>query len=460
MTAAQKTDIQESQARDRKRGGVPLHVLNAVMVVIAAVIAALFLWGVHVTHTAYTELEEASQNYIECESAVSDMKAGSNYLTIQVRTFVVTQDLDYLHNYFWEADENRRRERAVETLEELQGNETSESLKAALEESVDLMQTEYYAMRLVAEAAGYDAEIADHLADYPLSAEDAALSPEDKIARAQDLVFGDAYMNHVDRIEGNVAQCKDTLLAKIDAVQQESQSTLNNNLVRQRVLAVLLIVAIVAMAVSVLVLVLMPLRTFNARIRENKPLPSTGTAELQELSASYNAMYDETMQSYDVLRQKAEHDPLTGLYNRSVFERLLETHASDHYAIMIVDADYFKSINDTLGHDVGDAALRKIAGQLSKAFRTTDYPCRIGGDEFAVFMTEMTEELRYVVTAKVESIRTGLADTSDGLPALTVSIGIAFSDGVLTGEQVFKRADQALFKVKEAGRNGFGFFEG
>ena len=73
-------------------------------------------------------------------------------------------------------------------------------------------------------------------------------------------------------------------------------------------------------------------------------------------------------------------------------------------------------------------------------------------------MSDIDEELGYVVETKARRLLEGLLDTSDGLPALTLSIGIAFNDGTLSGEQVFKHADQALYKVKEAGRNGFRFY--
>ena len=109
---------------------------------------------------------------------------------------------------------------------------------------------------------------------------------------------------------------------------------------------------------------------------------------------------------------------------------------------------------------MGDAVLKKISSQLSQTFRATDYPCRIGGDEFAVVMTEMNESLKHVVSSKIATVVEGLADTSDGLPPMTLSIGVAFNDGTLSGDQIFKNADSALYLAKEAGRNGYRFYEG
>lgn len=439
--------------------GVRIRVLNVVMVVLAAIVSLLFLQAVQQTYETYSRFEDASVSYIQCESAASDMKEGSNYLTIQVRSFVITQNMEYLENYFWEADVNMRRQRAVETLKGLQ-NEESAFLEASLKDSLELMDIEYYAMKLVTEACGYDvAAIAKPVDQVVLSSDDEALSDSEKIARATDLVFGSEYMGYVERIEGNVIECKDALIEDIDLIQEESASTLHDLLRRKQILTVLLFVVIVAIIASNAVLVIWPLREYSLRIRKNEALPETGARELRYLAHAYNTMYEENVKNHDALRRKAEHDHLTGLYNRSVFEQLIEAYDGDEYALLIIDADHFKDINDTLGHDCGDAVLRKLAGFLGRAFRATDYPCRIGGDEFAVFMTEMTVDLKRVVDAKIKIVQEGMKDTSDGLPVVTLSIGVAFNDGSLEGDQVFKNADQALYAVKEAGRNGYAYYD-
>ena len=454
------TEEREQEGTEPKRGrAIRLRTINAIIVLLAAAVAIIFLQAVQDTNNTYDSLDKASEDYIHCEQAASDLKAASNYLTIEVQNFAVTQDRGYLENYFWEVDENRRREKAVDTFEEIQGT-ASENLQKALEHSNELKEIELYSMRLVCEAKGYDDLIAQHLSDVELSAADAALSPEEKIARATDIVFDDEYMGYVELIESEISACKDGLVNEIEALKTENESTLHGLLTRQRVLAILLFLVFIAMTIVIVTLVLWPLSTYRSHIKNNDSLPEAGASELRDMADAYNAMYVENMRHHDTLRRKAERDHMTGLYNRSVFERLLQLHAEDHYALMLVDADYFKEINDTHGHDVGDAVLKKVADKLGHAFRTTDYPCRIGGDEFAVFMTEMTESLSYVVEAKARSIMEDMKDDSDGVPAITLSIGVAFSDGSLDGNEIFKHADRALYKVKEAGRNGFAFYDG
>jgi len=135
----------------------------------------------------------------------------------------------------------------------------------------------------------------------------------------------------------------------------------------------------------------------------------------------------------------------------------------DNAAMMIVDVDNFKGINDTYGHEVGDKILKKVAGILSSAFRSGDYVFRIGGDEFVVLMLKMDPELKHVIKRKIAQVSEALEATDDDLPYVSLSIGIAFSSDVDEGEDVsagiFRKADLALYKVKEAGRNDYAFYD-
>ena len=110
------------------------------------------------------------------------------------------------------------------------------------------------------------------------------------------------------------------------------------------------------------------------------------------------------------------------------------------------------------GHSTGDEILKKVADRLKRAFRIIDYVCRIGGDEFAIIMVEMTSDLKYTIEEKVDWINQELADTGDGLPAVSLSVGVAFTDRENPGPSIFNDADKALYHVKENGRNGYGFY--
>jgi len=162
-------------------------------------------------------------------------------------------------------------------------------------------------------------------------------------------------------------------------------------------------------------------------------------------------------------------DPLTGLYNRrylSTQGRALVEEAVSRgrqLSLLVMDLDFFKRVNDTFGHDVGDEVLREVARRLRGQVRKMDMVCRIGGEEFVVLLpgagpqtaTRVAERLRRVIAEQPFSIRPG-----DGGEAITfnmtVSAGLASTgcgDGEETLEGLLKRADAALYQAKDSGRN-------
>src|SRR4051794_11611266 len=156
-------------------------------------------------------------------------------------------------------------------------------------------------------------------------------------------------------------------------------------------------------------------------------------------------------------------DALTGLHNRRYMESHLATLAEQAatrgkpLALMILDIDYFKSINDNYGHDAGDDVLREFAVRVRKSIRGIDLACRYGGEEFVIVMPETDMAVAPLVAG---GIRGGIAGEpfpiSQGPKAIdvTLSIGLAaLASASDTGATVLKRADQALYRAKRDGRN-------
>ncbi len=168
------------------------------------------------------------------------------------------------------------------------------------------------------------------------------------------------------------------------------------------------------------------------------------------------------------LRYLADHDPLTGLLNRRSFRTKLDTYVSfsDRYggqgAVMMIDIDGLKEVNDKLGHLPGDNLIRLIASILRERVRATDIVARLSGDEFAVLMPQsdtagalqLGEDLRAQVAE-------GFADDSE-LGTATISVGIAMFGGkkAAGAEAVLVGADQAMYRAKEEGRNRIALFDG
>lgn len=168
----------------------------------------------------------------------------------------------------------------------------------------------------------------------------------------------------------------------------------------------------------------------------------------------------------DQLKHMAFHDPLTGVGNRNKLERHLNeilamsSRKHENFAIIILDLDHFKNINDSIGHDAGDVLLQIIAERLQNSVRDSDVVARLGGDEFMIVITNVKDS-----DAVAEICHKILNNVSRKLNIqgheiyTTTSIGICMypHDGLDT-ETLIKNADLALYRAKEVGRNNYQFF--
>ncbi|MGN6156667.1 MAG: PleD family two-component system response regulator [Devosia sp.] len=155
-------------------------------------------------------------------------------------------------------------------------------------------------------------------------------------------------------------------------------------------------------------------------------------------------------------------DELTGLYNRRYFDRHLslmldKAREQDRdMAVMLIDMDFFKSVNDNHGHDIGDSVLKEFAERLRRNIRGVDLACRFGGEEFVVLMPDIDYRQAQSVA---ERVRTAVAERgfeASGIRMLSVtcSVGVALNEHELdTPEMILKRADVALYRAKREGRN-------
>lgn len=159
----------------------------------------------------------------------------------------------------------------------------------------------------------------------------------------------------------------------------------------------------------------------------------------------------------------AHHDSLTGLPNRGFFSQLLNQSLASakryqhELAVLFLDLDRFKLINDTLGHDAGDDLLKQVAERLSGAVRESDVVARLGGDEFVVLLPEQCDEASLIAVSQriLESVGKPYELAGNEF-RVTVSIGISRYPGEAEDEQsLLKNADIAMYRAKESGRNNF-----
>ena len=167
------------------------------------------------------------------------------------------------------------------------------------------------------------------------------------------------------------------------------------------------------------------------------------------------------------LQRLARVDTLTGLANRRQFDELLEQalarsrRSRRPLALIFLDIDHFKAINDTHGHGVGDAVLKEFAARLQATLRTTDLAARLSGDEFVVILDGVAaaDEATAVATKLLHAIRQPMGAGSQTL-SVTASMGLAWLDGQaeVGAKELMVRADRALYRAKDAGRDGLRVF--
>jgi diguanylate cyclase (GGDEF)-like protein len=204
-------------------------------------------------------------------------------------------------------------------------------------------------------------------------------------------------------------------------------------------------------AVATLLWLLLWLRTRHLVARQRK-LEALVKERTHELEASQAA-----------LRIQATHDALTGLFNRAVILDLLDQEMARMQregrmmAVLLVDIDHFKRVNDTYGHLAGDAVLRCFAEKLSKSIRTYDHVGRYGGEEFLMLVGNLPLQEAEERLACIHSELTDLAVEFEGRDIrITCSIGVSFvlpGGSQLEVSQALSAADKALYEAKRRGRN-------
>lgn len=185
-------------------------------------------------------------------------------------------------------------------------------------------------------------------------------------------------------------------------------------------------------------------------VRDQRDAPLHFIVQMQDIS--------ERKHLEEHLRHLADHDPLTGLRNRRLFEHDLKLQLgrcqryAEEAALLVIDLDGFKLVNDRHGHKVGDDALKAVARTLTRRLRATDLVARLGGDEFAVLLPHMDREGAEIVTQDLmRVIESCTVDAGDTVVHLAGSAGFALIDhSTLRDDQILIEADRAMYAVKRA----------
>lgn len=441
---------------------IRISTLNLIMLGLSLIFFAGVLYTTFQIWQEYNEFIKITGSYVNWERAAHQMHIGSDTLTEQSRLYTQTREKKFLDNYF---DEIKKAQNHQSTSEFLIKNNLhpikSNNFQQVALLSNALAATEIYAMRLAAEGAGEDiSKLPGRLRSVRLTSQDKALTPNDKIQRAREMLFDKEYRERKANILRLLNEVIDRNLSQTRTQQLNQSAILEEVLKEQRILLFGLCILNILTFAMIILLIIKPLRHFLKSIKDNKQLAVIGGQELRCLAQTYNDIFIIKEKHDRMLKYRAEHDALTGLMNRSIFNSLSKIldDEKEPTALLLVDVDKFKNINDTYGHEIGDQALKRVANLLTHSFRSEDLCIRMGGDEFAVVLRGEAPITEQRISSKVAYINKQLQNPEGDFPQLSISVGVAFSSSGFT-DSLYSHADQALYEVKNAGRCGCKFYK-
>ena len=445
-----------SNSKKYQNKGVSLKFLGWIMSIVVLIISATLVVSLVLVYQQNNVVNETNDNCIALKQSSNDIQSASDYLTAQARLFVANADKQYMDNYFKEANVTKRREKAVEEIHRISESTTRhedihEYINTAMDESRNLMQYEFYAMKLICVAQNVSFAEYSEVANANIE----AVAPENRKSEALNAVLGSDYVRCKDKITYNISLA----LEVIDNLMSENQKEAERNLQSLIVFQSIVIGVNIAFAIAVLLVlygyIIKPMTNTLEAIENNEEVRAAGSREFNYLVDAYNIVRSQNEKVKEKLAYEAEHDKLTNLYNRTGYASLYRTMRLSRTLYILMDIDGFKEINDKFGHDIGDRVLVKLADTLEANFPEENASIfRIGGDEFAILIENIDKEMDNSIVERVEKINSLLSVSKGKIPPFTLSIGIAHGDEDDTTDTLFKKADNALYEVKNTGKSG------
>lgn len=425
----------------------------------------LIVLGINVfrVSASHQTLISSMDRYMEAQQAVQDARDATARLTEIAREYVVTMDESCVEEYFAAVEEKESKMNVLYSLKitRFSGNlEVSRAIETAMADSGALIEYQVHSMRLITELKGYDiSAMPQKLQDYALTEEEEAYTDEELQYAAYFLLFDENYSELDNTLREDMELAWEKITALTQQEEENSEKTMGGIILLQGISIVILFAVMVLMFITSLFFIVRPIEQYIDSIENQHRLKPCGPRELRYLAETYNHVTEKDSLSKVELAHEVEHDALTGLMNRRAFDNLRAylKEVFEPIALILLDVDNFKGVNDNYGHECGDEALKKVASLMMENFRSEDYPVRIGGDEFAVIMTKITPGEKHIIRKKIDAINGALAIPTNGVPKLSLSVGIAFSQ-IGYNDDLYSKADSALYKTKENGKCGYTFY--
>lgn len=437
--------------------GISVQAVHLFMTVLSIIISILLLYENAMMVKDYEGIRESTHLYVEWQTVVNEFEKGSDLLMESSRSFVNTGDMEWAQKYFEEVYVTKSREAALEKVRNEFGESSAayRDLNAAMNESKELMNREYYAMRLMMEGSGLNRDnFPEQVQTVKLDVGDQELSNNEKIAKARTILNDTYYQTKKDSVLGSIHACMSDIFEHTVRKQEKLEAHLDGLLVRERVLIVCLIAAAILLLVLINILIISPIKRSLEYAKKNRALPEIGATEFRFLAKTYNMMSAESREQKEKLDYEVSHDLATGLYNENGFRIILQNESRTTSALVLFDVDNFRVIDDRYGRKVSDYVLSVVGNVIRETFRSQDYVCRIGWDDFAVVMVQMASQHKDIILSKVEAINLKLQEAVEGVPPVHLSAGVAFGEKYQNTDELYQAADKACSRIKNNGGRG------
>ena len=439
--------------------GISLKLIGWIVSAMAVVVSALLVVSLQLIKHEDQVVSQTYQNYLQLKDVSNDVQLASDYLTEQVRLFVVNGEKEHMDNYFKEANITKRRDNAKQAIHDLtedtpEHDQIHSNIESAFNESMSLMNIEYYAMKLICldQNIPFSTYDSDHCIENYTTGID-AIAPENRKTEALNAVFGDAYLDSKAIITTNVNAALETIDALMHTNVDKAAEDLKRLIAFQTVIIIIHIVFVGSAIIFMHIFVLRPMNAAVKSLVNNEEVHVRSNREFNYLAKTYNKVRAQNERVKERLVYEAEHDKLTGLYNRTGYDSLYRRMKLNRTIYILLDIDRFKEVNDSLGHEMGDKVLVRTAGALEKCFNEDNaYVFRIGGYEFAILIEDASVDMDTQVVQRCKKLDEELSRAQGKIPGTTLSIGVAHGTIDDTTDTLFKKADIALYKVKQAGR--------
>lgn len=442
------------------------RILTVALVLIFIFILYIIYCFNELNHAQKEEAALARRN-IESMNISLAIRDSSDILTNAITHFVVTLDKSYVDVYLEEITVADSRGESIRKLDSLQiSKEEKECLSKAKVYSDKLAEQELWAIKLIFASQGIK-DYTQELASVKLSDEELALSPEKMIEAAKDSIFSQNYAQQKIAILNEIEQFQNLHFHHMQETTDEASAKINVTFRYLIILVIILLLCLFALFVMLYFKIISPVISYTQKLScyddftqtKDFSLSPIGSNETKILGSSFNQVMILLRQEQEKLRQLAEIEGMTGLYNRGTVEALMrqEIKTVKSYALIILDIDNLKQINDMHGHAVGDIAIKEVAEILKSHFQDNSIVGRFGGDEFIVFLPDAKKELELVhsldsLKKKINSIK-----ITDHV-TLSCSMGISLAINQDDFNIVYKQADMALYKAKRNRKNTFVFY--